>query len=350
MRATRQQGFTLVELMVAVTISLLLLAGLSTLFMTNNHAQMEIERGNRQVENGRYAMQIVASDLRNAGYYGEFDASALAMPATAPDPCDTDIAVIRGAIALHVQGYDGANPLECLADVRDGTDILVVRHTATCAVGDADCDTAAAGGPFLQASACNNTFELGSGNVANYYQVSAVDTDLSLHRRDCNAAAGSGTAAPVRRLLTYIYFIANNSDDKDGVPTLKRAELISKSGAVSVEIVPLADGIENLQLEYGIDTDNNGVADLYATAPATANGCSAEACAVTNWNNVVAVKVHLLARTPTESAGYKDTKSYTLGLTADGKPNTIQAANDKYKRHVFSSMVGLPNPAGRKTS
>jgi type IV pilus assembly protein PilW len=350
MRTSRQQGFTLVELMVAVTISLLMLAGLSTLFVSNNHAQMEIERGNRQVENGRYAMQVLTGDLRNAGYYGEFDASALTMPAALPDPCDTDIGVIGGAIALHVQGYDGANPLDCLADVREGTDIVVVRHTATCAVGDADCDTAAAGGPFLQASTCDNAFELGSGNVANYFQVSAIDTDLALHKRDCGATAGSGTAAPIRRLLTHIYFVANNSDDRDGVPTLKRAEVISKNGTVSVEIVPLADGIENMQVEYGLDTDNNGVADAYTTVPASANGCGAAACAATNWNSVVAVKVHLLARTPTESAGYQDTKSYTLGLTAAGQAHTVQATNDKYKRHVFSAMIGLPNPAGRKTS
>jgi type IV pilus assembly protein PilW len=36
----RQQGFTLVELMVAVTIGLLLLGSLSALFVNNNHAQL----------------------------------------------------------------------------------------------------------------------------------------------------------------------------------------------------------------------------------------------------------------------------------------------------------------------
>lgn len=346
----RQHGFTLIELMIAVTIGMLLLAGLITLFASNNHAQMEVERANRQIENGRYAMQLLAGDLRNAGFYGEFDPSTLAVPAALPDPCSRDIAAIRDAITLHVQGYDNANPLDCLADVRSNTDIVVVRHTATCAVGDADCESAAEGGPFLQASACNNQFELGSGNAANYYQVSALSTDLTLHKRDCGATAGSGTAAPVRRLLTHIYFVANNSSGSDGVPTLKRADVISKGTTVSIEIVPLAEGIENLQLEYGIDTNNDGVADLYSTVPATANGCGASACAAGNWNNVVAVKVNLLARTPTPSMGYTDTRTYTMGNGADGRPYTIAAANDRYKRHVFSALVGLPNPAGRKTS
>lgn len=345
-----QRGFTLVELMVAITIGLLLLAGLSTLFAGNNHAQMEVDRANRQIENGRYAMQLISSDLRNAGFYGEFDPSVLPMPAFVPDPCSTDIALIHDAIALHVQGYDNTLPPGCLTDVRADTDILVVRHTATCVADAADCEAAAEGGPFLQASLCNNQFELGSGVVNNYYQVSTSATGMTLHKRDCGVANGSGTPAVVRRLLTHIYFIANNSVGNDGIPTLKRAEIVSKGNAMTVNIVPLAEGIENLQLEYGLDTDGDGVANQFTTVPGSAGGCAKVDCTNQNWNNVVSVKLHVLARTLTPSMGYKDTKTYVMGLNAGGQPNSIAAANDQYKRHVFTALVGLPNPAGRKNS
>lgn len=344
----RQQGFTLVELMVAVTIGLLLLGSLSALFVNNNHAQMEIERANRQVENGRYAMQLLNGDLRNAGFYGEFDTNLMTLPTALPNPCGKDVAAMRDAIALHVQGYDDDNPLDCLSDVRDNTDIVVVRHTATCIVGAADCEPASAGGPFFQASGCDNMFELGSGNVANYFQIGILTTGFSLHKRDCGVGMGTGTAAPIRRLLTHIYFVANNSQSGDGIPTLKRAEVSTQGGVFSIDIVPLAEGIENMQIEYGMDTNADGVADLFTTTPGSALACGDETCAVVNWNNVVAVKMNLLSRTLTKSMGYTDTKSYTLGNGADGQPLVIAATRDQYKRHVFSALIALPNPAGRK--
>jgi type IV pilus assembly protein PilW len=342
-----QRGFTLIELMVAVAVGLLLLAGLSSLFLGNNHAQMEIERANRQVENGRYAMQLLTSDVSNAGYYAEFDPVALAMPAAVPDPCSTVITDIGAAIALPVQGYDNANPINCLADVKANTDIVVARHANTCVTGAADCEPASEGGPFIQASQCNNSFELGSPNVARHYEVKASNSGFTLHKRDCDTTEDSGTPADLRRLRTHIYFIANNSLEGDGIPTLKRAEVISKNGQLSVVIVPLAEGIENMQVEYGIDTNNDGVADLHTPDVASANGCALPACAVTNWSNVVNLKMHLLARTHTPSMTHVDTKSYVLGLDDEGKQNVIAATRDKYKRHVFTSLIGLPNVTGR---
>jgi len=67
------------------------------------------------------------------------------------------------------------------------------------------------------------------------------------------------------------------------------------------------------------------------------------------WGNVVSVKLHLLARTLSPSLGHTDTKSYVLGSNSSGQQNVISATNDKYKRHVFTSLIGLPNVAGRKS-
>ena len=126
----RQRGFTLVELMIASAIGLLVLAGMATLFVSNSRAQTEIEKANRQIENGRYAIDLLTSDLRNAGYYGEFDPSRMPDPAALPDPCDTDLADIRAALPLSVQGFNNAEDksVACLTDLKPGTDIVVVRR------------------------------------------------------------------------------------------------------------------------------------------------------------------------------------------------------------------------------
>jgi len=355
----RQQGFTIVELMVAIAVGLLMLAGLSTLFAGNNNSQMEIERANRQVENGRYAMQVITGDLRNAGYFGEFDATSI-VPASVPDPCSTSITDIQAAIPLAVQGYDNvaSSTLNCLstAGVKAGTDIVVVRHTQTCVVDAADCEPASAGGPFFQASLCNNSLELGGGTLNGAFQVGTNTAGFGLHQRNCNSDGTSGTAAVLRRLLIHIYFIANNSMAGDGIPTLKRADIVSSGSTISVAIVPLAEGIENMQIEYGVENPADetavpsiadGVADVYTPDVEAAFACADAACRINNWSHVVSLKVNLLARTLSPSLTYTDTKSYNLGTKADGTANVIAAANDKYKRHVFTQMVGLPNVAGR---
>lgn len=344
-----QRGFSLPELMIAATLGLIILAGMTTLFVNNSLAQAEVEKANRQIENGRFGIQVLSGDLRNAGFYGEFDPTVLASPAALPDPCGATVADLKAALPLHAQGIDNAaaGALTCLSDLRAGTDVLVVRHASTCVAGVGSCDPVSSGGPFLQASLCNNASELNSSDSADFYGLDITTAGLTRHKRDCTTVAGSGALADVRRYLTHIYFVANNDNAGDGIPTLKRAELGVSGGALTFSIVPLVEGVENLQLEYGIDSDTNGVAELFSANPSTAGSCASPACQVANWRNVVSVRLNLLARSVEPSVGYTDTKSYVLGNTAGGAPNQIAAPGDHYRRHVFQAMVGLSNPAGR---
>ncbi len=336
-----QAGYSIVELMIAVTIGLLILAGLATLFANNSRARNEIDRANQEIENGRYAMQLLTDDLHNAGYLAEFNPVVLPTPATKPDPCDTSVAGLNGALALSVQGYDnGANAPTCLSDLRAGTDILVVRRASTCAVGDPGCDPYVSGAPYFQASDCNDSTELGSGNFTTYYALDTSVASLKLHLKDCT------TTAAWHQYETHIYFIANDDKPGDGVPTLKRAEL----GSGGFVIVPLVDGIENLQIEYGIDTSvpTTGAPAVFTAAPDQLNACAPALC-MSYWRNVVAVKIDLLSRNPTTTLGYVDQKTYTLGRNADGSVNTVGPFNDGYKRHVYEAEVRLNNVSGRNT-
>lgn len=333
-----QAGFSLVELMVAITLGLLVLAGLTTIFVNNSNTRNEIERANRQTENGRYAMQLLSDDLRNAGYLAEFDPRILSTPATKPDACATAVSDLKAALPLHVQGYDNGASLPCLSDLRSGTDILVLRRASTCVAGSADCAAVASGTPYFQASLCSSATELSSDNSSNYYALDTNTASLTRHKRDCS------TLADFHRYRTHIYFIADNDNSGDGIPTLKRAEL----GSSGFTIVPLVEGIENLQIEYGIDTNNDGVPDAFTANPDSYNSCTGVAC-VDNWRSVVAVKLHLLARNTEQSAGYTDNKTYTLGLNADGSVYTTTPGG-AYKRHAYQAQVRLNNPAGRRVT
>src|SRR5258708_23265075 len=151
---TDQVGYTIIELMIAITISLIILASLVAIFANNSRTRVEIERANQQTENGRYALQLIVDDLHNAGYLAEFDPTPLATPAPKPDPCDTTLAVLNGALPSAVQGYaNGANAPACApADLPAGADILRVPHVSTCAVGTARCDAKLLGDTYFPTS------------------------------------------------------------------------------------------------------------------------------------------------------------------------------------------------------
>lgn len=336
-----QSGFSLVELLIASTLSLLILAGLVSVFVSSSQSRNEVERASQQIENGRYAMQLITGDLRNAGYLAEYDPRPLTTPAAKPDPCATNVADLRAAMPLHIQGYDVTAGLSCLSDVRSGTDVLVVRRASTCVAGSANCDAAATGVPHFQASLCNTEL------TATPYALDSDTSALTLHKKNCT------TVANLSRYRTHIYFVANNDLSGDGIPTLKRAEL----GTGGFTVVPLVEGIENIQFEYGIDRlgstgacGSDGSPDVFTANPDTYNDVCAGSSAVQNWRNVVAVKVNLLARNTTISSNYVNNKTYTLGLTAAGEDNDTSAPGDHYKRHVYRSNVRLNNPAGRSST
>jgi type IV pilus assembly protein PilW len=347
-RLRAQAGFTLVEIMVALTLGMIVIAALVIVFSNASATRKEVDRTSRQIENGHYAVQVLADEMRHAGYFAEFKPDVLATPATKPDPCATAIADLKAALALQVQGYDNpasASIPACLSDVRAGTDILVVRRTSTCVRGATDCEGAVAGTPYFQASLCGSAAELASNDSSNWYALDTAEASLTRTKRDC------ATVADVHRYVTRIYFVANNDLAGDGIPTLKRAELgAGAGGATAFKIVPLVEGVENLQIEFGIDVDNDGAPDVF-TADPDSYACAGSAC-VANWRNVMAARLNLLVRSTETTPGYVDTKVYVLGKKADGTENRFPATGtgygDAYRRHVYQAEIRLNNPVGRR--
>jgi type IV pilus assembly protein PilW len=330
-----QAGLSLVELMVSMALGLMILAGVLTLFFNTSAARSEVERTSRQIENGRYAVELLTKDVRLAGFYGEFDAAAAPVPAALPaNPCSLAPADWEASLALHLQGYDDAGfvSVDCaLANLKPGTDVLVVRRARTCLAGVGGCDAAVAGQPYIQTSFCASEvtpFKLGRED--------AIAFDLK--EKDCVATADK------REYYARIYFVSDDNGAGDDVPTLKRLELTGAGWAT----VPLVEGIEAFQVEYGLDGDGDGAPDVYVANPSDyPAGACAGACPVNNWMNVVTVRFHVLARNLEASPGYVDTKTYELGMDASGNPVTLSPGG-AYRRHVYSSLVRVANAAGRR--
>lgn len=363
-------GFSLVELMVALTISGFILAALAAVFYTGSTTRKETDRVARATENGEYAMKVITDDLRLAGFLGEFSPNVLTTPLTAPNPCKTSIADLVAGLPLHVQGYDnGAGmPSECtalLTDIAAGTDVVVIRRTSTCIRGTTDCDAKILGTPYFQASLCGSSSELASTNPVNYYALDTNDANLTRHTRHLDSSGNCDTLAPIRRYVTDIYFIANDDNAGDGIPTLKRAQLGSDNAVTPstvFNITPIAEGIQNLQIEYGIDDatiggtcGGDGTVDAFTADPSSYTSTCTTTAGFATWRNVIAAKVNILARAADMSPGYTDNKTYTLGNKADGTPNCFPSASctgsgygDHIRRHAYEGEVRMNNPANRR--
>ena len=327
-------GFSLVELMVSLTIGLMLLATLLVVFANASSTRGELERNSRQIENGRYAVELLSDDLRVAGYYGEINVAELAAPAALPDPCSIVPTQWAAAMPIHIQGYDGgAGAPACIpAYIKANTDILVVRRVKTCTAGDGGCEPATAGKPYVQSSQCNT-------ETTPYVVGTLGTTAFPLRRKDCT------TPAALREYLVNIYFIGANNLAGQNIPTLMRLELTGST----IAQVPLVEGIEEFNVEYGIDSDGDGQPDAYVADPTTFTypGCI-DCTAANNWANVVTAKLHVLARSPDPSPGHIDTKTYALGQDNAGNAITVGPRKDGYRRHVYTAMVRIVNPAGRR--
>jgi type IV pilus assembly protein PilW len=350
-----QRGISLIELMISLTIGLFLLAGLVTVYVNSAQSSSELEKSAQQIENGRFAMQTITDDLRHAGFYGQYYTALLPTAPGLPDPCDwgstgVPFASIRDALLLPIQGYNGwdAALSACLpaANHKSGTDILVIRR--------ADSNATAAG-----------NFEVGR----LYVQASASSVELNnpLVRAATSSGGTLGVGetfylvdrttlpAPVRKLHVHIYFVSPCSKPlvctggatDDGVPTLKRLELVN--GGFSV--VPIAEGIENLQFDYGVDADPAPPPTPPNPAGTVGGDGAPEAPFVVNpptpqaWANVVAVKVSLLARSREASPGYTDDKTYQLGDFVSWTPS---GAARQFKRHAYSEVARIVNVSGRR--
>ena len=348
---SRQSGLTLVEFMVSIALGMLLVAAVATLIANQSATRADLDKSGRMLENGRYAMRTIAEDAQMAGYWGEISTVTPVEPL--PDPCSTTVANIQSAMGVHVQGYDQsltAFPSCITADRLTGTDVLVIRHADP---AHSDVETAGAvdftkvkqGQVYLQTGLDSTGVQFASVMAAGSGDAATDATAFSLKKKD------KTTVAPLRKVLVHIYFIskcsvkvAGSCDAGDGgspIPTLKRVELTVSGTAVDMsDPVTLAEGIENLQVDYGIDTagaDGSPDSDVSGAALTTSAA----------WADVMTLKIHLLARTAEAAAGHDDSsKSYVMGTGGTFTPAT--AEEKKYKRHLFVQSVRLVNPVMRR--
>lgn len=313
-RAKRQAGFTLIELVVSLGIGLFLVTGTVSVFIQNNRSAAQDEEISRVLENGRYVMRFLSRELAMAGFWGKFlDVETTTNHASVSIGQDCGNGVDPWAMDLGaIQFLDNSSAatvaatFDCIssADVVPGTDLLAVKRMA-------DRSTADAG-------IVNNVIYMRTnGDTATMFTGGGAATPPVLTGTETNWT-----------YLPQVYYIRDYAvNASDGIPTLCRVYMDANFPAnMTTEV--LVDGVENLQIEFGVDDDDDYIANYYTTAPTAAEMADA-----------VSARIYVLVVSVNEIPDYTNDKTYSLGST------TVNAANDGFYRRVFSTTVILRNPS-----
>lgn len=329
-----QQGLTLLEIMIALSLGAFMLVGIISLMASVSSTRTELSRSSEQIENGRYAIQILTEDVALAGYYGPYFHGG--PNRSNPDPCSTALAnlgIVQNATptfppAISSVEYGGALPA-CVSNAIANAEVLVVRHVNPNPVTAA---AAVAGVPYLQVSFCDteNEFVFTDTNLA---------TSLTLKGSDC------ATVQPAWSYESRAYYVASCDEcggGGDGIPTLKVVEFAA--GALLTR--SLVEGVEDMHVEYGMDINGDGSPDCYVSDPtvdAAPAGCTGtwETNDALSWANVVSVDVNLLIRSINAYPGWSDTNTYDLGRANESGP-----FEDGFKRKLMKTSILIPNVAG----
>lgn len=341
-----QGGLTLIELMVAMTIGLFLLAGVIGVFVSSKQTYRTNEALSRVQESGRFAMEFIAYDIRMAGLTGCGQTDRIANTLNNPGSWWIDfgsggIIGYGGATAFPPQAFEGSGGNRIA-----GTDAFILRggrpthysiesHTPNSANFKLNALHELANGSIVMV--CDNRqasiFQVTNVNASNVTVVH--NTGSSETPGNCTQLLGfpapttcgpqEGTEyqyGPDSMLVEYTstaYYIGRNQSNGR---SLYRISLNAGTPAAPQELV---EGLHDMRVVYGRDTSNNNQVNDYV-APGT----------VTNWNNVLAARVSLLAisEEANVTAGGQQTVSFA--------GSNVAIPNNRLGQ-VFTSTVALRN-------
>ncbi len=391
----RSAGFSLVELMIAMVIGLVLIAGIVQVFVASRSTYAVADGLARLQENGRFAIGFLTHDLRVSGQTGcaRCNINSFLNPAnggnatpfnvnspisgfeyTNTDPANGDSYTITSmdpSSASAAQWTDGTQNLNAVlpqlaGNVVAGTDVLFLRGMRSLP------NLTLQNNNNLTTASLNFTSATGLGQGQIVMVANAGTADLFQNTQNASATATSRSSgcggdtpcninpnnpwssvwnsnATVYALMSKAYYIGAADADGDGTPeTPGLWEIDFSSGTSNAQTRELLRGVENMQVLYGVDTipDPTRRADQYVSADnvtSTANG----------WQDVVAVRVALLVRTNEEipQTGPGAGNPPITMLSADtGAGNTLRITpqNDRRARRVFSTTVAIRNLIMRK--
>ena len=301
------RGFTLVELMIAMTLGLFLMLTILASLLSATSMNRSNGRTAELQTNGQYALEVLRRDLLHAGFRGlTYVLPGTGTPGVIASEC---VAGFAANIGMGIWGANDSNPFTgtCIPAARYSKgDILVSRRAAL-----APTAVLAANQIYLRSS----------------YERALVFK---------GNAPPAFTEVPVQdfAIETYVYYISpytTSAAESPKIPALYRVPLNAGPTMATPELV--ATGIENLQVQYGRLYTNGTTRYFDANNLSTVTSTDTTP---SEWDEVRSVRLWLLARASAAEVGYKNTSTYQMG------DKTI-SVNDGFRRQLYTTVVMLRN-------
>ncbi len=328
---------SLIEILVALGLSLIIMGGAITLLSSNKRVYKEQNEMGRLQENARFAMEILIKDIRMAGYAGCVDDIGKVQNHVNNSTNDDNVFSMGNA----VEGFNNAGTQWKPSDSTDqvstftaDTDGITIRYLDPNGMSPTDKMPTTS-----EANISVTSFgDLAEGDIigvadcesAEVFEITGFASGKITHNTGAhNPWFGNatkvlqkryGSDAFIVRFIAHRYYIRDNAN---GVASLYRQE-------ANGTILELIEGVDNMQILFGEDTTNDAIADQYVNAASV--GAS-------NWDNVVSVKIALLINSVDENfLGNQDTTTYTLL-----DDSSVGPFNDYRRRKIFSNTVQIRN-------
>jgi len=318
-RSPRYSGVTLVELMVALAIGSFLMIGTLQIYSNSHQAYRINDSIARVQETAQFAMDTIEADLRMASNFGQNSrgdtVEGRSLPGDAnPSGLPNDAAC--GAewaldLTLPIEGDNNFYGLPCAAlgagGAQANSDTVTTRRTTVAAT------PLQAGRLQIQSTRLQGQV-FADGNMPDGFSALTSET---------------------HDLLVNTYYVAASSTLIPGVPTLRRKTLGVAGGAPRITDVEIAPGVENLQIQFGVDMDSDNTVDRYVNPGDPVIDPTNAAWVPTA--RVMTARIWLVVRSVNIELGIVDPTDYEPGDVDLG------VQNDQFRRLILSKTILLRN-------
>jgi len=313
----RQNGITLVELMVALAIGSFLIIGAVQIYSQSRQAFVINESIARVQETAQFALDTIEADLRMASNWGRTSrrlsiegrtmlADVNPKTLSVPMDCSEDWSL---ELDVPVDGFDNVMGLTCPAQnaAQANSDVLTVRRASV------------------------NPAPLQAGRL----QIQSTRTQGEIFDDGNVPPQFDPATSATHNLMVSSYYVDANSDLIPGVPTLRRKVLGIQGVNSAIFDQEIAPGVENLQIQFGIDVNEDNTVDRYVNPGDQIY--NPRAAGYVAGARVLTARIWLVVRGLNREPGVNDQTAYTPGNV------NLGAFNDEVRRMQVSKTILLRN-------
>ncbi|MBL3527504.1 MAG: PilW family protein [gamma proteobacterium endosymbiont of Lamellibrachia anaximandri] len=270
------QGLTLVELMIAIVLSLILMAGATSIFMASKQTFNLEEDVSRVQENMRYVANRFSNDLAGGGFYGCFPSNRSSNTTVTNTVTDNGTAnpTLLYDFSQVISGVDGGTvggvelPDQVAVHFALAGTEVPMNGTMGTQVGDVPVD---ANAPNYADLSRGDIVSVSDCNAVAVFLITAVPAGSLNHDASTTIDSVSNFATGIEHVFGHIDYSSASVYKMDAVHYELRTQTaggLTTSGLYATRLGDanpqlLIAGVEDFQVSYGIDLNADGTADRF---------------------------------------------------------------------------------------